>query len=93
MTMKEIRKEITQEQIVYEITKEELNKIKREARNEGRQDVLEYIRFAIRRYRLKMNFGGITEFFSELVDFVCQESHTIRNTANYSFWDYINNFR
>lgn len=91
--MKEIRKETTQEQIVYEITKEELNKIKREARNEGRQDVLEYIRFAIRRYRLKMNFGGITEFFSELVSFVCQESHTIRNTANYSFWDYINNFR
>lgn len=91
--MKEIKREVTKEQIVYEITKEELNKIKREARNEGRQDVLEYIRFAIKRYRLKMNFGGITEFFSELVDFVCQESHTIRNTVNYSFWDYINNFR
>ena len=91
--MKEIKREVTKKQIVYEITKEELNKIKQEARNEGRQDVLEYIRFAIKRYRLKMNFRGITEFFYELVDFVCQESHTIRNTANYSFWDYINNFR
>lgn len=91
--MKEIKREVTKEQIVYEITKEELNKIKQEARNEGRQDVLEYICFAIKRYRLKMNFGGITEFFSELVDFVSQESHTIRNTANYSFWDYINNFK
>lgn len=91
--MKEIKREVTKEQIVYEITKEELNKIKQEARNEGRQDVLEYIRFAIKRYRLRMNFGGITEFFSELVDFVCQESYTIRNTANYSFRDYIDNFR
>ena len=91
--MKEIKREVTKEQIVYEITKEELNKIKQEARNEGRQDVLEYIHFAITRYHLRMNFGGITEFFFELINFVCRKSHTIGNTANYSFWDYIKNFR
>lgn len=91
--MKEIKKDGDQKQTVYEVTKEDLDKIHREARNEGRQDVIEYIRFAIRRYHLKMNFGGVIEFFSELIDFVSQKSHTIKNTSNYSFWDYINNFR
>ena len=45
--MKELKKEVTKEQIVQD------------ARNEGRQDVLEYIRFVIKRYPFKMNFGGI----------------------------------
>lgn len=38
--MKEIKREVTTEQVVYEITKEELDSIKREERNKGRDDVL-----------------------------------------------------
>lgn len=43
--MKEFENEITTKQIVYEITKEELEEIKRTERNKGRYDIIEYLNF------------------------------------------------
>lgn len=43
--MKEFEREVISKQIVYEITKEELEAIKRDAREKGRVDVAEYIGF------------------------------------------------
>lgn len=91
--MVEIEKEITQKQVIYEITKEELDAIKREERNKGRDDIAGYIAFSIKNFYLKMNFGGLCGFFSCLVDFINQDSSSIKNTYGYSFSDYMKKYR
>ena len=53
--MKEIKREVTTEQTVYEVTKEELEKIKHDARIEGRYDILKYFCFALQNYRYELN--------------------------------------
>ena len=90
--MKEIKRQVTQEQIVYEISEEELNKIKQKMIERGRKEVLQYLSFTIRNYHIKMNFGGATHFLGELIDFICGQTNTIKNTFGYSFWDYIKQF-
>lgn len=91
--MVEIEKEITQKQVIYEITKEELDEIKREERNKGRDDIAGYIAFSIKNFYLQMNFGGLTKLFSCLVDFLNQNSSMIKNTYGYSFSDYVRKYR
>ena len=91
--MKEIKKEITTEQTVYEITKEELESIKREERTNGRYDVIGYIGFSMKNYRYEINLAGIGKFIDELVDFLSDRTMTIQNIYGYSFRDYINKYR
>ena len=91
MLMKEIKREVVTQQTIYEVTKEELDKIKQDARLEGRKDILEYIIFAVKHYYFKMNIGGMCECYHDIVKFVVGDSDRIKNTADYSFWDYINN--
>ena len=91
--MKEIKREVTTEQVVYEITKEELDSIKREERNKGRDDVLGYIGFSIKNYRYEITIAGIKNFVKELVDFLSDRTNTIQNIYGYSFWDYIKKYR
>lgn len=93
MVMKEIKREVVSDQTIYEVTKEELDKIKQDARFEGRKDILEYITFAIKHYYFKSNIAGMCECYHDIVKFVVGDSHTIKNTANYSFWDYMNNYK
>ena len=90
--MKEIKREVTTEQVVYEITKEELDSIKREERNKGRDDVLGYIGFSIKNYRYEITIAGIKKFVEELVDFLSDRTSTIQNIYGYSFWDYIKKY-
>lgn len=91
--MKEIKKEITREEIVYEVTKEELDSIKREERIKGRNDVMDYIGFSMHNYHYKMNLGGMQSFLCELIDFVADKTITIQNVYGYSFKDYINKYK
>lgn len=91
--MKEIKREVTTEQVVYEITKEELEKIKIEERNKGRYDIIAYIGFSLKNFQYKLNFGGASEFISDLADFISDRSNTIRNSYKYSFWDFIKQYR
>lgn len=91
--MVEIVKEVTQKQVVYEITKEELEAIKREERNKGRNDIAEYIGFSIRNFYLKWNVGGALEFITCLVDFINKDTSMIENTYDYSFEDFVNEYR
>ena len=91
--MKEIKREVTTEQVVYEITKEELDSIKREERNKGRDDALGYIGFSIKNYRYEITIAGINKFVRELVDFLSNRTNTIQNIYGYSFWDYIKKYR
>ena len=93
MSMKEIKREVVTQQTIYEVTKGELDKIKQEARLEGRKDILEYIIFAVKHYYLTMNIAGMCECYHDIVKFVAGDSDRIKNTANYSFLDYINNYK
>lgn len=91
--MKEIRKEITTEQIVYEITKEELEKIKRDERVNGRYDIIRYLIFTMQHYRYELNVGGMMKFIKELIQFLGGETNVIKNTFRYSFDDYVLKYR
>lgn len=89
--MKEFEKEIVTKQTVtvYEITKEELEKIKEEERYEGRQDVIEYIKFCAKYFTFNLNLPGIGKFVGCLGNFIHGRSNTIDNIYNYSFYDFI----
>lgn len=91
--MKEIKKEITTEQVVYEISKEELERIKREERNKGRDDMAGYLCFAIKNYYLEFNLAGICEIFADLSAFFNKDTVTIKNVYGYSFRDYVEIYR
>ena len=89
--MKEIRREVVKEQIVYEITKEELEELKREARNKGRQDVIDYFIFTFQNYRYELNLKGVLCLFENIVDFLSDKTNIIENIYGCSFRDYIKN--
>lgn len=91
--MKEIKKEVTTEQIVYEISKEELEFIKREERAKGRYDIIEYLCFTMKYYLYEINIAGATNFIKELCDFLLDKTNTIQNTYRYSFGDYLKKYR
>ena len=91
--MKEIKREITKEQIVYEITKEELEAIKMKERNEGRVDVLNYFTFSITNYKYEMNLRGMQNLIENIVDFLSNKTNAIENIYGYSFHDYINSIK
>lgn len=91
--MKEIKREITKEQIVYEITKEELDAIKTAERNKGRVDVLNYFIFSIKNYRYKINLTGMQNLIENIVDFSSNKTNGIENTYGYSFHDYIDSIK
>ena len=91
--MKEIKREITKEQVVYEITKEELEAIKIEERNKGRVDVLDYFIFSIKNYKYKINLKGMQNLIENIVDFLNNKTNTIENIYGYSFHDYINSIK
>lgn len=91
--MKEFEKEITQKQVMYEISKEELESIRREERNKGRDDILGYIGFSMKNYRYETTIAGIVNLVREVVDFVSNRTNTIQNVYGYSFSDYINKYR
>lgn len=87
--MKEFEKEITTKQIVYEITKEELDEIKRVERNNGRYDVIEYLSFTINKYALAFNLYGQLNWLREAINFLYGRTNSIDNIYGYSFKDFI----
>lgn len=91
--MQIIEKEITKNQIVYELTQEELNNIKREERNKGRHDVIGYLIFVLKHYRYELNIAGMRYFIFDLVDFLTGKTNTIQNICQYSFNDYLDDYR
>lgn len=84
---------VTEEKIIIELTKEEFEKIKQEQRKLGRDDVAGYIAFSLKNYKLKMNLGGIFEFVHNLIDFLNKDTKYIPNTFEYTFSDYLNEYR
>jgi hypothetical protein len=87
--MTEIKREVVKEQIIYEITKEELEQLKRDERIKGRHEVCDYIDFCLRNFRFELNVGGLCRLIPQLCDFIRGTSVGIENTYNYSFKDYI----
>lgn len=91
--MTEIKKEITKEQVVYEITKEELEAIRITERNKGRSDILDYLAFSIKNYLYEFNLRGLQLFCENLIDFLNGKTITIKNVYGYSFHEYINHIK
>lgn len=87
--MKEFEKEIVTKKIVYEITKEELDEIKRAERNNGRYDVIEYLSFTINKYTLVFNLSGQLSWLNEAINFIYGRTNSIDNKYGYSFKDFI----
>lgn len=84
---------VTEEKIIIEITKEELEEIKKKQRKLGRDDVAGYIAFSLKNYKLKMNLGGAFEFVHNLIDFLNKDTEYMPNTFEYTFSDYLNEYR
>lgn len=87
--MKEFKKNIVTEHVVYEITKEELEKIKEEERRKGRQDVIEYLNLTIQKYVRVFNLSGQLNWLREAIDFLYGRTNSIDNLHGYSFQDFI----
>lgn len=87
--MKEFEKEVVTKKIVYEITKEELDEIKKTERYKGRQDVIEYLSFTIKKYALVFNLSGQLNWLKEAIDFLYGRTNSIDNIYGYSFKDFI----
>ena len=91
--MKEFTRTIETEEVVYEITKEELLKIKREERVKGRMDIVEYVSFAFDNFYLVLNFHGKMEFMKQMFHFIVNDAPGIENINKLSFQDYIKKYR
>ena len=91
--MKEIKREVTKEQTVYEITKEELEEIKRIERGRGRNDIIGYVGFCGENYKLQLNIAGCVKFCEEIIDFMLDRTNYISNVYGYSFKDYLRKYR
>ena len=91
--MTEIKREVVKEQIIYEITKEELEQLKRDERNKGRDEMISYIGFCLSNFSYDLNLYGTSEFISQLCDFIKGTTIGIENTYNYSFRDYIRSLK
>jgi hypothetical protein len=91
--MREFTRTVEKEQTVYEITKEELEDIKREARNKGRYDVIEYVRFAWNNFYLELNLAGRQNFLIDMFNCIVNEEGIIKNMYNLSFKDYVKKYR
>lgn len=86
--MKKYEKQITVSEEFYEISKEELEKIKKAERVRGRAELADYILFCYSNYTFKMNVGGVLEFFKELLAFLFRDKNGISNKRNIDFFDY-----
>ena len=84
---------VTEEKIIIEITKEELEEIKKKQRKLGRDDVAGYITFSLINCKLQMNIGGVFKFVHDLMDFLNKNTDYIPNTFGYTFSDYLNEYR
>lgn len=91
--MLEIKKEVVKEQIVYEVSKEELEKIKRDELNKGRKEMLNYIGFCIVNFPYELNLYGVTELTSGICKFINGETVGIPNKHKYSFMGYVEHIK
>lgn len=91
--MKAIKRSVTESKVFYEISEDELNKIKREERAKGRQDVAEYIDFAYCNYIYKINIGGAFDFIKDVIKFCRFEINNIDNNYKYNFFDFVKRYR
>ena len=92
--MKEIKRNIVTEQTIYELSKEELETMRKEARIKGRQDVVDYFKFSFKNYRYKLNtIGGIYNLVENILNFLNDTTNTIENIYGYSFLDFVKKYR
>jgi len=91
--MEEVRQVISVEQTTYVLTKEELEKLKKDERIKGRNDILDYLQFSIKNYRYEMNIYGMKQLIVDIIDFITKTKNIVDNTYRYSFSDYIKRFK
>ena len=89
--MKAKAREVTKTEIVYEITKEELEEIKREAGVELRRRIASYMWFCHNNFIFgrSLTWEQLCQLLYEVLDFVCGKTNYISNTYKYSFDDYV----
>ena len=90
--MREFIRTVEKEQVVYEITKKELEQIKRTERNKGRNDIIGYVGFCGQNYKLQLNIAGCVSLCEEIIDFMLGRKNYISNVYEYSFNDYIQKY-
>lgn len=87
--MKKYEKQITVSEEFYEISKEELEKMKKSERARGRSELANYILFCFSNYIFKTNIGGLLEFLKELLSFLDRKEDKISNICEINFFDYV----
>ena len=91
--MKEIKKSIVSEVTIYELTKEELEEIKKNERLKGRDDIRQYVNFAWHNFYLELNYKGKVEFFIETCNFLLNGENNIHNVYKMPFDKFIETYR
>ena len=82
--MKKYEKETVISEEFYEISKEELEKIKKQERARGRSDS-NNILFCYSNYILKINLGGLLEFLKEILGFLNREKDGHQTNMKFLF--------
>ena len=78
-------KEIIIKEKVYELTERELDDIKNEYIDIGRNEIAGYIGFCWNHFYLEMNVAGLAKFCNNLISFLNKETNIILNAYGYSF--------
>ena len=100
--MKEIKREVvTEEVIAYEITKEELEKIKQEERKCGRtegrkqcfKDIARYFWFCKENSAYVFNYGYTMIFCKDVLLFLDGQQDFVENKYNYSFKEFLEKYK
>ena len=84
-------KEVTATQKIYELTEQELKRIKCDAYNDGADHVLRYIIYCIDNTKYKRNLWWISHFVKELCDFK-QGKDYMENKNNLTFREFLDRY-
>ena len=85
----EIKEEkVTQTVKTYTFTEDEYHELIYNQREYGYNKALEYLGFCVGNYKYKINFGGITQFISDLLDYI-KNGYKMNNMYDLSFNEWI----
>lgn len=90
--MKKYTNQIEKEEIIYELTQDELCDLLKNSFNKSKKYIGDYILFCYNHYIYKLNISGLIDLLSDIISFVCGNSNYIRNTYKLDYFDFLNKY-
>ena len=77
----------------YTLSEDEYHNLINNNREYGSSKTKEYIIFCLKYYKFKLNFGGMTKFIEDIIDFVIGNRNYIPNLYNKTFFEWLDEHR